>query len=445
MTPSSTPPRALLASSFALALALGCAGSHDDPAVAKPAKKEIDLASIPVPPADGPRIAAIAPVVAVVDKPAKDAKTLGYLRAGATLARSKDPVTSEGCPGGWFAVRPRGLVCAGDTATLNLSHPSLAAMKTPPKLDAPLPYSYVRATAATRLFEWDRGKGAVVREAGKLRRWSGLAVIGSWDAMSPEGKMLHLSLLPDGHFVAASDTRPAEPSAFKGVDLGADARLPVSFVVKHGVRKWHLDGETAEKKNLLEPMTAVPLTGKFRTVGGEIYWATADGKYVRHKDMTVVRKRDAYPDFASGDQKWIDVSVVTGTLVAYEGKKAVFATLVCPGQDRFGDPKSTASTQLGTHSIAGKQITTSKPGTKPFSDETDLQDVPWALELSSGQMMHGAYWHDRFGVEYGPGNLQVAPSDAARLFAWADPQLPEGWHGVGAAEGDKKTIVLVRK
>jgi hypothetical protein len=65
------------------------------------------------------------------------------------------------------------------------------------------------------------------------------------------------------------------------------------------------------------------------------------------------------------------------------------------------------------------------------------------LELSSGQLLYGSYVHDRFGIEYGPGDVTVSPSDARRVFDFATPSLPSGWHGV-RANGDK-TFVVIRK
>jgi lipoprotein-anchoring transpeptidase ErfK/SrfK len=65
-----------------------------------------------------------------------------------------------------------------------------------------------------------------------------------------------------------------------------------------------------------------------------------------------------------------------------------------------------------------------------------MYDTPWTLELSSGQLMHGAYWHDRFGVEHGPGNIQLSPADARWFYQWATPEVPEGV---------ERTIINVRK
>jgi hypothetical protein len=382
----------------------------------------------------------------VYERPSTDADVIGTLRGGATVARAPQPFTTQGCPGGWYPVRPRGFVCVGQTATLNLSHPTLAVMKNQPNRQAPLPYPYFAATRPTDLYVWDRGKGAAVRTVGKLRRGSRLAVVGSWTATIPEGKTAPLALLPDGRFVQADHLKEDSASNFAGTELKEALALPIAYVVRNGIRYWRLDGKDPHKLKPIANRTMVALTGRFRTVGDLRFWATPDETYVRHRDVTVVRRRDAFPEFATGDQKWIDVSVITGAMVLYEGRKPVFATLCSVGHDRIGNPERSNATAMGVFTITSKHLTTSESGSKPFDDSLDALDVPWALGLSSGQLVHAATWHSRFGIEHGPGNIQLSPRDAAHVFAWVTPELAEGWHSLTKlGESDPKVIVLVRK
>jgi hypothetical protein len=60
-------------------------------------------------------------------------------------------------------------------------------------------------------------------------------------------------------------------------------------------------------------------------------------------------------------------------------------------------------------------------------------------------MLLGAFWHDRFGIEHGPGAIEMAPADAARVWKWVDPQVPEGWHGVMQPAPGQRVIVHIRK
>lgn len=405
-----------------------------------------DAARVPVPAADGPKLGVISNLVPVRESPQRKSKVLGYLHAGARVARSVEPFSSQGCPGGWYPIRPRGFVCIDEGATIDLKHPTLQAMALAPALDQPLPYTYARTRNKTPLFERDPGKEDRVREVGELPRRSVLPVVGSWKAKDNGGTELRLGLLTSGAFVKAEDLEPASPSTFQGAELDGSDELRLAFVVKQGVRSWRIEDDVLDKLDKLEFHALLRLTGKFRNLDPNKYWAIEDGRYVRHQDVTVLRPRHVFPDFATGDRKWIDVSVITGTLVLYEGRRPVYATLVSVGRDRTGDPKTTASTALGTFEIVKKYVTTAGVDATRFDQDVHVHDAPWALELSSGQFLHGALWHDRFGIEHGPGNVQLSIADAAHVWRWAEPDLPEGWHVASDTEKNpQKTLVVVRK
>src|SRR6187397_2625091 len=104
-----------------------------------------EWAQVPMPPADGPTLAAVAMVTPIQPKPDKSAEPIGYLRLGARVARSAEPVSKRDCVGGWYAVRPVGFVCVGDTATLKLDHPLVRALDVEPDRTKPMPYKYAFA------------------------------------------------------------------------------------------------------------------------------------------------------------------------------------------------------------------------------------------------------------------------------------------------------------
>lgn len=104
-------------------------------------------AAIPVPPATGPKIAPLALVSRVYPKPDKRSEPIGYLRVGALVSRSPDPVSKESCPDGWYAVRPVGFVCAGQDATTKIDHPIVRAFHVEPNRNRPMPYHYGFARA----------------------------------------------------------------------------------------------------------------------------------------------------------------------------------------------------------------------------------------------------------------------------------------------------------
>jgi len=414
------------------------------PALEK-SEEDIPIPDVPVPNESGPRLGAVADRVPIHDRPSRRGQILGHLRAGATVARAEQPFSVTGCDGGWYPVRPRGFVCTGVAATTNLSHPTLAAMAIRADRSGALPYTYARAARDTKWFEVDPDKGTAVRPLGSLRAKSGLAVVGSWSAADPAGKPLALAMGTDGRFVPTADVEALTGSQFEGAMLSDEVALPLAFVVKRGVRAWSLTRDEAEKGKLLGYHDRLDLTGKTRRLGATEFWATKDGRWVRLEDVTIVRERHEFPALATPGQKWLDVSVVTGTLVAYEGKKPVFATLVSVGRDRLGVPGGTAMTERGELSVVAKHLTAAGRDPAAFTEGIATHDVPWVLELSSGQLLLGAYWHDRFGIERSQGNVELSPKDAARIFRFADPELPDGWHSVSPPPGAPKTLVVIRK
>jgi hypothetical protein len=128
--------------------------SRNEPLVAPGNALPLDLVeSIPVPPADGPTIAPLKMAVRVYAKPDSEAEKIGYLRIGAKVARSADPVSMRDCAGGWYAVRPLGFMCADEEATTAEDHPLVRAINKEPDRSRPMPYSYafVRSIAPNYL------------------------------------------------------------------------------------------------------------------------------------------------------------------------------------------------------------------------------------------------------------------------------------------------------
>jgi hypothetical protein len=137
-------------------MACSTAGALDAPSLASHASRGVSVAalpddsveSIPVPPADGPRLAPVDLASPVYAKPDKQAEKIGYLRIGARLARSEEAVSMRDCARGWYAVRPLGFMCAEEGATLNLEAPVVRALQVEPDRSKPMPYDYAFATTS---------------------------------------------------------------------------------------------------------------------------------------------------------------------------------------------------------------------------------------------------------------------------------------------------------
>lgn len=145
----------------------------------------------------------------------------------------------------------------------------------------------------------------------------------------------------------------------------------------------------------------------------------------------------------AADERWIDVDLDTQTLVAYEGARPVFATLVSTGKGRQGTANATPK---GVHRVWVKLLSSDMDN---LEDENAnryyrMEDVPYVQYFSKGVGLHGAFWHRSFGRVRSHGCVNLAPLDAERLFWWAGPRLPAGWTAVLPTAREPGALVRVR-
>lgn len=280
-----------------------------------------------------------------------------------------------------------------------------------------------------------------------LRKGSGLALTGT--VTTDGGPALRkFGLTTDGRLVPIDRLKASLGSIWHGMDL-EKVGLPIGFIHKNAVHGYSLErGRATELEDELEKRTPVALTGRFRTVNGIRFEQSRDGFWLRAQDLVVVVRRSKFPEFAKGNRKWIDVSIANQTLTAYEGNKAIYATLISSGRDQLKDPATSASTARGVFKIKSKYITRALDN-REVAGEFDINDAPWVMEFEAGNAFHGMYWSESVGEAHGFHNIAMTPIDAHRLWTWADPQVPEGWHAVhenptGDADSESATIVNVR-
>jgi lipoprotein-anchoring transpeptidase ErfK/SrfK len=263
-------------------------------------------------------------------------------------------------------------------------------------------------------------------QAGQSDPDAGFAIgrIFEWQGR-PFGLTTELDLIP------VDRTTIVRPSAFHGVALEENEDLPVAFMTKRWALRYV---ETAP--GVLKPTGTfdfrepVKLTGRKVNYQGVPFWEGQAGVFVPESSGLVVEKRTSFPSVAEGERKWIDVSIRNQTLVAYVGNKAVYATLVSTGIAGLADPEKAPATVRGTFMIVTKHVSATMDDDEDVADSYSLRDVPFVQYFHKGYALHAAYWHDQFGKLRSHGCINLSPIDAAWLFEWTDPQVPEGWHGV---------------
>lgn len=298
-----------------------------------------------------------------------------------------------------------------------------------------------------------------------LRKGAGVAVVASHEAEGPGG-LRRFAVLASGARVPVDRLRPALATTFRGIDLDS-VGLPVAFVLRSAIPTYSLFGQSARREDdELERRTAIPMTGRFRTVNQVRYDEAREGFWVRARDVVTIVKRSKFPEFARDKQKWLDVSVATQTLTAYEGRTPIYATLISSGRDvvrRDGpaeelDVAASADgraaprapdadlpvTSLGTFKVTAKSVT-GPIDPREVQGEFEVSDAPWMLHFAPGHALVGTYWSDPMGEAQSHHNVTLSPIDARRLWLWADPPMPDGWHHLEVGASDPTTIVYVRR
>jgi lipoprotein-anchoring transpeptidase ErfK/SrfK len=167
--------------------------------------------------------------------------------------------------------------------------------------------------------------------------------------------------------------------------------------------------------------------------------------WMRARDLSRARLA-APPVEVGGDaatERWIDVDLNQQTIMAYEGTRPVFASIVSTGK---GPPKSDFATPVGVHRIWVKIFTTKMDNLEKEDVEKHyaLEDVPWVQFFDKAVALHGAFWHRDFGHIHSHGCVNLAPLDARWLYAFTSPHLPIGWSAVFPTKGELGTVVRVR-
>jgi hypothetical protein len=260
----------------------------------------------------------------------------------------------------------------------------------------------------------------------RIARKAGIGLIGTF-----MGEDRRFALTTDARLVPTSKLKPARGSTFHGVDMTKGWELPLAFVHREGAYRYDLSRLALDKAGKLAWHAAVQLTGRSKKIGDNRLVEAKDGTWIEDSDVAIAVKPSDLPSFAQGTTKWIDISILSQTLILYEGRKPVYATAVATGRDGLGDPKTTFSTVRGTFRIREKHVTTTMDAHE-VENKFELRDVPWVEYFEAGYALHAAPWHDDYGRPRSHGCVNLSPIDARRVFLWTDPPLPTDWHGVNA-------------
>lgn len=431
-------------------------------------------------------------VVTVYSQPNITAGKLGYMRIG-TRTMVTERIEGEGCKNGFYGLPAGGFACASKGLVVDREKEVFSKYPPPaPRHEQALPYDYgfvrrwnspmwwriptdveLQAMVAQRAVrETERLALAAIKnvEAGKLPGETAEVADTELAALPivPQEQLLamKLPLSPDtpwlergfflslgdkvveagrtfyrtarGGYVAMGDVSRYEAKDFQGVELGE-----ISYPFGYTKKETKLIELTADNKlkavKTLEKRVFVDLEEEV-DVSGAAYMRTADGLLIR-KEHLLIPEPQGLPKGLEPWERWIDVSLSKQMLVAYDGTKPVYVTLVSTG--RKGSKDEPYDTPTGRWRINSKHVSTTMDGNSASDGNYSIQDVPWTMFFYGSYALHGAFWHRGFGAVRSHGCVNLGPSDARWLFQWTTPFLPEGWHGVSATDESPGSTVIV--
>ncbi len=441
------------------------------------------------------------------EQPRNGKNPLGYVRLGQSVAlRSEAPVKGTGCSGSYYPVEPYGWVCLDRRASIERSSRWLRAMAELAPRNSLMPFDFAlsngapmyrrlpssveveregkifgkagsfkpqswgnrgherlaeaRAVEASTALPWFFANGGSAGDANPLEtlrrqipHGSMLAYQGSF---SHEGRTYLLS--SDGTLVPADRVRPFRVSEFRGVEIGKDGALPIAFFRAKPRPKFRRVGEAFEPTGEsfgARSWIGIDDSAPAVEVFGKRYLATrqsagADVIWVREDDATVIRERKEPPIGVAAGSKWLMHSITQGTLIAYEGKRAVFATLASPGAGgvpiKGKDPIKMSTTPLGVYRVTFKHGATTMSPEYGENRKFWIADVPYTQYFNAPFALHTAYWHEEFGEPMSAGCVNVSPRDGKWLHDWTTPTVPAGWGGAGPGgrHGAGTYVVIAR-
>lgn len=499
--PSNTATKAVVrpAASGAYAGDAGDAGSR---ALSARAKAE------PVPPVAAaaparPRVFVKTRFVWIRPVPDATKDWIGFLWAGAAVElKTTVARPGPGCPA-FYAIEPRGYVCVdGENTTLDQNDPVYRALVPyAPKLDSPWLHRYAESRGLVRYrslptaelqHQQEPDLAAHLKDISLARSGKVSAELEGVDLTLPVSAGFQFPDLPRtlfekrrtlsnlstlaysdearfgqrGFLLAADYTwvpkdrvKPYPTLNFRGVRLGVDANLPLAFFRKPGHKYVRGEGKAFRATSeTFERLALVELTGKLEYWRGQRYFETREpAVWLREIEAVVPEPRTKTPWGAKlgaadttgraprGRGTWIEISIEGGWLLAVEGTRPVYATLMSPGMGGMAGPDQDAldssASPTGTYPISGKLVT----ATMESPDDLVHSDVPFVQNIVKPYALHGAYWHDNWGNPQSGGCINLAPIDAKWLFEFSEPELPKGWHAVRWSPNAPTTIVVLHR
>ena len=349
----------------------------------------------------------------------------GAPMVGQILRGARVPVKGQlqvkngrGCPTRiYYALEPFGWICSKETKKTD--KPATNEQVLQLVEGTPVPYRYVMVGVATGTFLPMWADLAALKSHAEperqLKKGDTIAIHG---VQKFEGASYYVAV--DDKVIPVKGTFELKTfSDWQGVEINDQTHLPFGWVTPEKAPVF--DAPKGTKLEDVPRRTRYDILEEQKV--GNVRWIrVGEGRWMKADHVNEVRKIDRPKDTGTNPQ-WFDVDLGEQVVVAYMNDKPVYATLTSSGREPNHTPR-------GNYPLWGK-VTGITMKSQDYDDiPYYVNKVPWVLFFQAHNALHGAYWHDRFGVVKSHGCANLSPKDSKHLFEWIQPPLPNGWTAV---------------
>ena len=373
-------------------------------------------------------------------EPDRDSRKVGVLRWGARFE-----VTDRRGEGdsGWVRMKGVGWVESKLVKTRSKGPPKIGFVPVAPDVKSVLPYRYVRVVA-------EKGVTVYRRPPKKSQNPDNFRVrslkAGYYFSIDKFTNMKASYLFKEMYrstrywWVPRDGTDVVSPNPFKGVEVDEDTDLPFIWVTDPTALLCP-ETEHPEPDAGPEPCARAQRHKRYpfleRREAAGIWYRTSNNQFIASTQVALIDRIKKRPPQAGPDERWIHVDLRNQFAALYEGDRMQYVTLISSGDEGHDTP-------TGTFRVESRHITKTMDNEEDVTTSYFIQDVPWVLYFKGAYGLHGAFWHDRFGLRSSHGCVNLAPHDAKRFFEFATaPEIPEDWHGIYTPPGAKGTLVHI--
>lgn len=398
---------------------------------------ELEASPEPEPPGEEETIAQGMAKVAeavIFATPDSKARKIGILRWGATFEVSDRQGRGDES---WVRMKGVGWIEDEDVITRRKGPPKLGFVPVAPELDEDLPFRYARVTAKELpVYRRPPKRGAdPTRFILRHLREGYFFTIDRWVNIY-DRQMYRTTRY---WFVPREGTETVSGPLFEGIEVSDETTLPFIWVTDPTAKICSSPQLPIPDAGLQCPSATrherLPYLGRREEHG--IWYKTRGNHWIPALQVALVDRVKSRPSGVGADERWIHVDLRNQVAALYEGDRMTFVTLISSGDEGHETP-------TGTYRLESKHISATMDNEDNPSGPYMIQDVPWVMFFKGSYALHGAFWHDRFGLKTSHGCVNLAPADARRFFDFGTaPELPEGWHAAYTPPRTKAMLVHI--